>query len=112
MSSPYLRLCAHTTPETVRNNPFTAAYSDRFVLLAKRHGLPIARAWLLGALLFDLDAQRHPSTPSLLAHHDHDVTPPPPQTPNSPRGRLQQHIESSARQLDINASPLYVDSTI
>lgn len=104
--SPYLRLCAHTTPETVRNNPFTAAYSGRFVLLTKRHGLTIARAWLLGALLFDLDAQRHPSTPSLLAHHNHETAPSPNQTPHTPRERLQQHIEAAASHVDIPQTPL------
>jgi hypothetical protein len=48
----YMRLCESST-ETIRRNPLTSQYSERYFRIAAQHGLVHARRWLLGSLIND-----------------------------------------------------------
>lgn len=49
----YMRLCESST-ETIRRNPLTSQYSERYFRIAAQQGLIPARRWLLGSLIHDL----------------------------------------------------------
>jgi hypothetical protein len=93
--SPYIRLCAQATPETLRRHPVTTSYIETFFAVAKRNGLPHARAWLLGRLLLDLHPHANTS-PSVVLQQDPQLPPLDLDAPPSPRGRLQEHIEAAS----------------
>lgn len=94
--STYARLCANASVESLRRRPETAPHLPTFFRLAKQHGLPIARTWLLGALLFNSDANLHtPETatsrhPSANPHSTYN------HSSNRQLARLQQHIETAS----------------
>lgn len=50
----YMRLAAGASAETIRRNPLTARYFSTYFQLARTHGTPNARAWLLGSIIRDL----------------------------------------------------------
>lgn len=49
----YMRLC-ESSAETIRRNPITSRYSERYFRIASQQGLIPARRWLLGSLIHDL----------------------------------------------------------
>lgn len=103
MTSPisaYASLCARATPESLRRNPVTAPYVRTFFKIAKSDGFPIARAWLLGALVFDSDPNLHApenapeNAPSRHTSAQHPATRN--HSSNRQLARLQQHIEAAS----------------
>lgn len=99
-----ITLCSRATPETLRRNPTTRSYVQPFFQVAKTNGLAHARAWLLGRILLDL----HPDPDPILSVSEpgSQPAPPHPQSTDSPRVRLQQHIEAAASHLDTTRTPL------
>lgn len=100
----YIRLCGSAPIETLRRHPMLTSYINTFMLHAKRNGVTNARAWLLGRVLIDL----HPQTDTPIHPPLQQDTQPPPtfrQTPNTPRGRLQEHIEAAASHVAQSIAP-------
>lgn len=102
------RLTQNATPESLRRNHITARHAPTFFSLARQHGMPIARTWLLGALVLDdSNANTHASgaTLELQQSLDHALTDP--HSSNPHLRRLQQHIETSAAHvIDTPNTPL------
>lgn len=93
----YARLCARATPESLRRNPVTAPHIHTFFRLAKQHGLPIARTWLLGALIFDNNPDLHtPETTTTSRHTSANPHSTYNHSSNRQLARLQQHIETAS----------------
>lgn len=97
--STYIHLCARATPESLRRHPVTSPYASTFFTVARRNGFNHARAWLLGQLLFDLHPEPH-TAPTLPLQQDPQLPPTDGQPPDTPRARLQQHIEAAAAHVD------------
>ena len=98
-----VRFCTTATPETLRRNRLTAPFSDDFFKIARVRSLRDARIWLLGQLVLNYHPDAH--TPERVSHPNPQPSSPHHQSPDSPRTRLQQHIETAALQLDNTATP-------
>ena len=72
----YRRFCFSTPIDTIRRQGFIEPYDRQFMQLCRSVSLPVARAWLFGAILNDVCCKADAMRAAMRAQLPADDTPP------------------------------------